>query len=195
MRKRVATAALGLALLCGAGRASAQGILPFALEARGGLTLPTSGLSSASGPDVGSAVSFNVNATYSPLPGISLYGGLGRDAFDCGDGCDLRGTGVDAGLRLSVPTLIPFPLRPWVKTGLLAHHLRGERSGGGARLSESDLALGWELGGGVTLNLLPPLTLTPGLRYRRLLPDLGPEFGGARPASYLVLDMALRLAP
>lgn len=187
MRIVLALGILVCSVLLGAASSAAAQLFPIALEARGGATLPIGDFASETEQAVDPSVGFEVNAALSVFPGVAFYGAYGQDRFVCGEECELTGEGFAAGMRLSVPGLIPIPLRPWARAGAIIHAMTLDS--GGAPLT-SDRAVGWEFGAGVTLKLLPTFTLTPGLRIRSYSPDL--ELLQDTDATYLTADVGLR---
>lgn len=190
-------------LMCG-GPAGAQGVLPFAVEVRGGGAMPTGDWNEEEAIDNG--VGFGANIQVSVAPMLSIYGGWERYAFplDTEEDPDFEGVEADAtdsGFRLGGQITVPLSglagASPFVFGGLTYGKMEVEASDGSSSISfESDGAVGFEVGGGVAISVAPMLSLTPAVRYRShsaefdAFQDLG---GEETTVSYVSLDVGLKL--
>lgn len=169
MKKLMTAGLVAAALGVGGTAAEAQGILPIAVEVRGGYAIPTGDLGDS---DVEDGLGFGVNAQLSVMPMLSVYGGWERYSFgiDMGD-TDADGDVVDSGFRVGLQAGLPFTpfigVSPFVFAGGIYNSTSLEGSGGGVSVSvDSDRSVGYELGGGLAIPVGPALQLTPAVRYR-----------------------------
>lgn len=192
MRKLVSSGVLVAALLA-VSEVQAQGILPFSLEARGGLAFPTGDFP---GGEAENGVGFGVNATFNFLPGVAVYGGWDRATFGAGDGvlgggdAEYVDQGFAVGGKLSLP-LAMMGMSPWVKAGALIRELDLEGDDG-ASLFLGDgpgRSTGFEAGLGVDIPLGLVLSFTPGVTYRTYKPDFGNNDASV---SYVDVSLGLR---
>lgn len=196
--KKIASGLLALAATAAlAGNAHAQipNFTPFALEVRGGVALPQGDLKEGDVFDTGYTT--GANLTYHFMPSLGAYVGFTRNsfAFKESDGGDadvkFNTSGIDAGLRLSVPTPL-IPIDPFVKAGVIYHKVELDSKGGNAT---TDPELGFEVGAGVGINILPKLQLTPAVSYSQFKVSADEDEGETESAnvSVLRLDIGLRL--
>jgi len=198
MKRLVSSGLLAVALVAAA-EVQAQGILPFSVEARGGLAFPTTDFPTGNG-GVGEAengVGFGVNATFSFLPGIAVYGGWDRVTFGAGDNVgggsesEFVDQGFAVGGKLSLPLGLLVGVSPWVKGGALIRTLDLQGDDGVSLFAddESGRSTGFEVGAGVDIPLGLVLSFTPGVTYRTYKPD----FGGTSDNSVSYVDVSLGL--
>jgi hypothetical protein len=151
------------------------------LEARGGGTVgnyhpAAAGLETVPGPTVTGALELAV-ARFA-----SLYLGLTGSRFGCEEGfcagqdVSVTSRGLAGGVRVHPPRL------PWVRVGLLSQALRID--GNGERESVGP-AIGYELGGGLTIPVAGRVRVLPGIAYRAA--------GDADRASTLSAELGLQL--
>ena len=194
MRKIYTLALLALGIV-GATPADGQ-VLPVALEARGGLAFPlndfpTGGAGGGEGAQAGAG--FGVNASFSFLPGLAVYGGWDRYAFGvdteggAGEDAEFVDKGFAVGGLLSLPVATLAGVSPWVRGGALFRTL--DLSDGGADLG-SERSTGFEVGGGVTIPLGLVLSFTPGVTYRAYSPQFGDDSEGS--VKYVDVSLGLR---
>jgi hypothetical protein len=150
-------------------------------EARIGATFPTGELED-NGLDTGLALGADVMYSLSPM--LTAYAGASRDAFKCDrseDECarDYWSGGFQAGLKYLLQRT--GDALPWVRGGLI-----GQKMDIGPR--DSDLSLGFEVGGGIDFDISPQLALAPALHFRRYEADFGP---GDLTVSYLTLSVGV----
>ena len=193
--KKIYTLALLALGVAGATPAEAQ-LLPFAVEARGGLAFPLDDFptDAAGGTEAAEGgVGVGVNGSFTFFPGLAVYGGWDRYAFgvDAASGAAEDAEFVDQGFvvggQLSLPLGALVGVSPWVRGGALFRTL--ELADGGAEL-QSERSTGFELGGGVTIPLGLILSFTPGVTYRTYKPDFGEGSDGA--AKYIDVSLGLR---
>jgi opacity protein-like surface antigen len=173
-----------------AGAAQAQ----FAVEGRVGGAIPM-------GDDFGDAASngfgLEANASFGILPLVDLYAGASWTRFGIeSDGedvdADFTDTGFFAGARVGLPA---GPIQPWVRGGVIYNQLEASGEDGGVSVSvESERAVGFEIGGGISFSVMPMVSITPGVRYRSYSPDFnfGDETGSAD-VNYLTIDVGARI--
>jgi hypothetical protein len=199
MKRLVSSGLLAIALVA-ASDAQAQGILPFSIEARGGLAFPTSDFPTGNG-GVGEAengVGFGVNAAFNFLPGVAVYGGWDRVTFGAGDtllgggDAEFIDQGFAVGGKLSLPLGLLVGVSPWVKAGALIRTLDLEGNEGESLFAgeASGRSTGFEVGAGVDIPLGLVLSFTPGVTYRTYKPDFGGESDDA--VSYVDVSLGLR---
>lgn len=174
-------AMLGLAL-------PAQAQQGMAVEVRGGAGVGNAA-EAAADFRLQPRAAFGASVSYALRPAVAVYAGYSRDAFGCGGGfCAGRGmtftsSGVEAGVRLS----LPVAAAPWLRAGVVRHTLDFASSppGGGPQAGSSGSGFGFEGGGGVEVRLGRSVSVTPGVRYLRhgagggvamLIGDVGVRF-------------------
>ncbi|MGH7457617.1 MAG: hypothetical protein ACREKN_00845 [Longimicrobiaceae bacterium] len=187
-RQLLAAAACALAILV-AHPARAQ---TFAVELRAGGGVGATE-SSGAGLELVPRPSFGLTVSYAPLVRLAVYAGYSRRSFGCesvfchGRGIDFTSSGPHAGVRFG------FPLagRPWLRAGVVVHHLEANAKEPPARES-SELAAGFEAGAGLAFGLTRRVTLTPGIGYTRYSATFGdqPKEG----VVLLVADVGLRIS-
>lgn len=190
--RKLALASCLIAALLPAGMAEAQGILPVAVEARGGLALPQGEWSDDAQADTG--FGYGLNARLQVFPLISIYGGWESYSFDTeAENVEAKDAGFRAGAQLSLPLSMLIGLSPHAFAGLIYNETSFEAEGSDVEF-EADSALGYEIGAGISFPLAPAFSLTPGVRYRTHSADLPAGEGTEEiDVSYLVLDVGLKL--
>ncbi len=165
----------GIAFLALAGTASAQ-TGRVAIEARGGVTFPSSELKS-----IGAGTGFAAAAVvvYNFDPRFSLYGGVNRDEFEG----NFSSTGAQAGLKFLMSR--EGSALPWLSAGLLDQRFK-------ARSASADMDVGWEGGGGIDFAVTNSLSLTPAVRYRSYTPVIN---GNHLDTNYVTATLAAHSAP
>lgn len=195
MKKLMTVGLVAAALGVGGTAAEAQGILPIAVEVRGGYAIPTGDLGDS---DVDDGLGFGINAQLAVMPMLSVYGGWERYSFSADTGAeDIDSDIVDSGFRVGVQAGLPFTpfigVSPFVFAGGIYNKTEVELSGGGASISgESDSSLGYELGGGLAIPLGPALQLTPAVRYRSHSVEVD-DVDTDSNMSYFTAEIGLRL--
>lgn len=170
MKHAAALLGAALATALSAGQAGAQivpNLTPFAVEVRGGIALPRGDWEdiASRGTTVGGSV------TYHAVPLLGFYAGYDRTTFGPsddfeefgGDG-DLVVSGLAAGVRLGIPTPL-IPIDPWIRAGAVYYSFDASGFDDPEAEFESDSSLGFEVGAGVGVNILPKIQLTPGVTY------------------------------
>jgi hypothetical protein len=182
MTKPATAGALLLACLSIPCAASAQaGRTSF--EARIGATFPA-GEFKDNGLETGLALGADLMYSLSPI--LTAYAGASRDAFNCDrseDEClrDYWSGGFQAGLKYLLQRT--GDALPWVRGGVV-----GQKMDIGPR--DSDLSLGFEVGGGIDFDISPQLALVPALHFRRYEADVGSD---DFTVSYLTLSVGAHL--
>lgn len=198
IRKLVAPALLlGAAL---AHPARAQSILPLSFEARGGVAIPTGDFDDGAGTgwSVGGAVFYRV------VPMVSVYGGFEHARFSTDSDADFEGIDsnlTDDGFRLGARFDVPFGaltgVSPWVEGGATFNrtsiHLSDDT--GSSVSVDSDRSVGFEVGGGLSFNVAPRISLTPGVRYRSHTADFGDTTDGPAKVdvNHLTVDLGVHI--
>jgi hypothetical protein len=159
----------------------------LAIEARGGITQPASGMDVDASTEGGYAT--EVSVTVSALPFVGLYGAWQKAQFDRENGGDesvITDEGWAGGVRVSVPT--PFiPIDPWIRAGVVSHELEaGGLTRGGAR------GVGVEVGGGLRFRLGRAVSLTPGVNWTRYSFDDDAVTDGKVNVEHLRVDVGVR---
>jgi opacity protein-like surface antigen len=180
MKKALSGALAALAVMALAGTAGAQ--LPFSLEARGGVALPTGDFADR----VENGVGYGATLSYLAAPRASLYAGYSQAEFNL-DNSDAEASdqGWEFGARIAFPGV---GFSPFVRGGVLVHEYEVES---GALEVEGDSELGFEVGAGAAFPLGPRVSVTPGVSYRQYSTEF-PVVGDQR-VSYLNLDVGLRI--
>jgi hypothetical protein len=193
--KKVFSCALLTAGVLAASSASAQSILPFSFEVRGGLGIKTEEFNQADTETTTASggVGVGANVAFDFLPGIAVYGSYDRYAFNANIGggvADAEEEYVDEGFAAGAKITPPIPgligFSPWVRGGVLFHTL--ELTGVD---EESGRSTGFEVGGGIDIPLGMVLSFTPGVIYRQYSPDYGDDASDAK-VSYFDLSLGLR---
>ena len=190
--KRAFSLALTAGVLAASG-ASAQSILPFSAEIRGGLGIKNgefresdTGTTTAPG-----GVGFGANAAFDFLPGVAIYAGYDRYAFNTA--IDSFGGSVDAeyvdqgfvaGARIAPPVGALLGFRPWVRGGVLFHDLELTEAN-----EKSERSTGFEVGGGIDIPLGMVLSFTPGVIFR----SYAPSFDGTDEGKVQYFDISMGL--
>jgi hypothetical protein len=149
----------------------------LSLEGRIGATIPTGDLSDG---DAGVGLALAAEAQYSFSPVLTGYFGVSRDAFSCDDDdfCrDAASSGIQGGLKFLLAR--DGARLPWVRLGLIGQSLD-------LGANESDLGLGFEVGGGVDIDVSPRFAVVPGIHFRSYSADFDP---GDVDVRYFVLSL------
>ena len=170
---------------------------PFAFQIRGGATAALAGFADdetgweeEAGPDR----SFGMGFTFPLSGGLGGYLGFSQHRFGCDPdvcpkGKDLITTGFDVALRYVVRR---EGIRPWLQAGLHTHRIEVEViEWAGVRSLHSEGGGGYEVGGGVLVEIGERISLSPGIRYGSGNVPFGnkPNMG----LRYLVVDLGLVL--
>jgi hypothetical protein len=188
--------AFSLALMAGilaTSSASAQSILPFSAEIRGGLGIKN-GEFRESDPDITTAsggVGFGANVAFDFIPGVAVYGGYDRYSFNAtvlGVDAEYVDQGFVAGARIAPPIKALLGFQPWVRGGVLFHDLELTDVN-----EKSDRSTGFEVGGGIEIPLGLVLSFTPGVVFRSYSPSFGGGDIGTADGSVQYFDVSMGL--
>jgi opacity protein-like surface antigen len=156
--------------------AAAQSVLPFSFEVRGGAAIPQ-------GDDFdGVSTGFSVGGTvhYQVAPMVGIYGGFEYAKFTFDDDSeDVDSNISDSGFRLGARFAIPLGamtgVSPWVEGGATFNQtsINLSNDGGNSVGVDSDRALGYEVGAGLSFAVAPKISITPGVRWRSHKADFG----------------------
>ena len=187
--KRAFSLAVAAGVLAAAS-ASAQSILPFSAEIRGGLGIKNGEFREAD-PDIVTAsggVGFGANVAFDFLPGVAVYGGYDRYSFNAtvqGVDAEYIDQGFVAGARIAPPLGALLGFRPWVRGGVLFHDLELTEVN-----EKSERSTGFEVGGGIEIPLGLVLSFTPGVLFRSYSPTIE---GAIEDGSVKYFDVSLGL--
>jgi hypothetical protein len=194
MRKLFSCALLSAGVLA-ASSASAQSILPFSFEVRGGLGIKTEEFnqSDTETTTASGGVGVGGNVAFDFLPGVAVYGSYDRYAFNANiqsAGTEVKEEYIDqgfaAGAKITPPVGAALGFSPWLRGGVIFHTL--ELTGVD---EESTRSTGFEVGAGINIPLGLVLSFTPGVIYRQYSPDYGDDASDAK-VSYFDLSLGLR---
>ncbi len=168
----------------------------FAFQIRGGRFEPSGDLRD---DEVGwkgetrGGVGFGMGFTFPIVGPLGTYVGFGQYRFTCQEGVcppdeKWESTGFDVALRYVLRQ--GNRLRPWLQVGLHTHRLRSElQESTGNREAHSHGGGGYEVGGGLLIQVGERMSLSPGIRYGRGEAPYS-DRGDIR-LRYLVLDLGL----
>jgi opacity protein-like surface antigen len=169
MKKTTGLLAL-MATLGFAAAANAQGTAPstpLSIEVRGGVAIPQGDLKDDG--DAKTGYTFGANATFQATPMFGVYAGWSRNSFGIEDTEDASfvDQGFDAGVKVSFAGG-SMPVSPFVRGGVVFHKLslQGEDEGVEVEI-ESDNAIGFDVGAGVSIPLGQRMSVTPALSYSK----------------------------
>lgn len=163
----------------------------LSLEFRGGYNFPMGDFDD-SGAE--SQFGFGADMIVSLNPALSVYGGWGRDQFDCencGDDDSYHSQGFEAGMKLLAPR--EEGMLPWIRAGAIFHDLSGEI--GGVEF-DSDNGFGFQGSVGVDIPLTHSFSVSPALRFQSWTAEFsGPlnAFQAEQDVRYLSLDVAAHI--
>ncbi len=194
VRRWIVAASLGWGLLLGPGLLSAQEGA-YAFQIRGGGTFPLADFRNDDQGwegETGTGTSLGMGFTFPLYWFFGGYLGFSQHRFACDEDVCWRGepwisTGFDVALRVVVGDR---RIRPWVQGGLHTHRIEGRVSEGKIiRNLHSEGGGGYEVGGGLLVQVGERMSLSPGVRY-----GSGDVPFSARPTMslrYLVFDLGL----
>jgi opacity protein-like surface antigen len=149
--------------------ASAQTVLPFSFEARGGVALPTGDFAD------GASTGWNLGGTvhYRVAPMVSVYAGyeyvsFAVDSLDDFEDVDVNviDQGFRAGARFDIPLAGLTRVAPWVEGGATLNQSSLKVSDSSTSVDlKSERKLGFEVGAGLSFAVAPKISVTPGVRY------------------------------
>ena len=134
MRKLVRTVIMLATLLSAATAANAQGILPIAVEGRGGYAIPQGDWNDSDA--LGNGFGYGLNLRLQIMPLISVYGGWDTYNFDVEDvdNADAKDSGLHLGGQISLPLSAVTGVSPFAFAGLIYNRTEmGIESGGALR--------------------------------------------------------------
>lgn len=174
---------------------AAQRLLPVSGEIRAGAAFPTGHAGSTAGTGYG----YGGSAKVGLAPFVSVYGSY--DEFDFGasgeGGPSLNDNGYALGGELSLPlvgTVVGFS--PWVRGGAAYRRLGySVPREGGRSTFYAERALGYEVGAGATVSMLPMLRVVPSVQYRSYAPEFGTpgQWPSGEDFSYVALTLGIAL--
>lgn len=137
-------------------------------EFRPGLSFPTDEIA---GSDVKTGFGFEITIAYNFSESLGAYAGWGWNEFRANDALgevnlDFEETGYTFGLQFIHPTGISS-LSYLVRAGTIYNHLEAEDNSGN-KIADTDHDFGWQLEGGVAIDLSGGFSLRPTIRYRSL---------------------------
>ncbi len=137
-------------------------------EFRPGLSFPTDEIA---GSDVKTGFGFELTIAYNFSESLGAYAGWGWKEFKANDALgvvnvDFEETGYTFGLQFMHPTWISS-LSYLLRTGAVYNHLEAEDNSGN-RIANTGHNFGWQLEGGVAIDLSGGFSLRPSIRYRSL---------------------------
>jgi outer membrane protein with beta-barrel domain len=203
MFRTITFAASALAMAAVPVAAQAGPVIPVAVEAHGGASIPggTWKDHAKSGVDYGVAVRYNFAQFF------GVYAGYDGRTFDLKPAALPNGaesgrvvdSGMRAGVQLSVPTLGVVPVQPFVEAGGLLNTTRYDYTAGTVtEIFTSNFGVGYEFGGGLALHVVPRVAVVPEVRYRSFKPGFNAQdsqFVTAEKISALSLDIGVRVRP
>ncbi len=186
MQVLVCAILLACAAVGNPGVAAAQSPLPISVEVRADAVFPIGDFADYvnTGVGIGGSVALQI------IPNIGLYGGYSRTTFDFDEIPNARAidSGFAVGLTAGLPGFSP-DFAPWVGAGVLIHDMEVE---GVQPEPIGDSSIGFEVGAGVAIPILPRVRLTPAVGFRRFTAPLP---GRAEAAiSYIGAGIGLNLA-
>lgn len=211
MQKSIVSALAALCAVAAARPAAAQTLptTPLSVEVRGGAAFPMGDFADERQGNAETGWGYGGNVSLQLNPALALYAGYDRfefpsDNFEVdlpGNVGDVDGKWIDSGFSGGVKLMLPLAtmsrLGPWVKGGVvyrkLGVNLDDERFDELEDELETDPALGFEVGGGLSLPLGPRVAVTPGVRYLSYSADPVDGGDGEVNVSHLTLDLGLSI--
>lgn len=143
----------------------------FAVEVNGGASFATNELS---GADLNTGAGFETILQYRFMPFTSVYGGWGWNHFNADDSfagadMDFEETGYVLGLQFKYP-IGNSPVSCFVRGGGLYNHIETENNDGDI-VNDTGHGFGWQLAGGVEVNLGKNWSIAPGIKFNSLSRD------------------------
>ncbi len=174
MRTRIITT-LALAILFTTQAMAQEKEKRFGFELSGGASFATTELN---GTDLNSGLGFEGIFHYRFMPHTGVYAGwgwnkLGADESFAGDDVCFEETGYVLGLEYK-HAFGNSPVSYFLRAGGLYNHIEIENSDGDI-IADSGHGLGWQLAGGIDVNLGKNWSLTPGVKFNSLSRDIDLE--------------------
>ena len=160
----------------------------FGLELNGGAAMATSRISEEkANPGFG----FEGILQYRVLPFTAIYGGWGWnrlvvDESFAGTDARFEETGYVFGLQFRHP-VGKLPMNYFLRAGGLYNHIEIENTDGDI-IHDSGHGLGWQVAGGLDINLGSKWSLAPGVKFNSLTTEINDE-GIIRPISHNYLSV------
>jgi hypothetical protein len=196
-RARAALVVLAFVMACFAGAPAHAQVRP-GVDLRAGVAMPLDMNDFCCFPQgaLERGTSFSLHLGFPAGPRAGMYLGFAQHTLECGLACteasDLVSTSWVLGVRVE-PILGPRLVSPWLKLGLLFDRTEADFPNG--PLSErrtSSIALGPELGAGLSIRLAERVSLSPGARFVRV--DASFRNGGDVLIKMIAADVGLSLA-
>jgi hypothetical protein len=194
VRTWIVASLVGWGLCVGSGTVSGQEG-PYAFQIRGGGTWPLGAFQDdALGweEEAGSGPSLGMGFTFPLFRFVGGYLGFSQHRFACDEDVCPEGrpwisTGFDVALRV---VLGDERTRPWIQGGLHTHRIQGRiLEDGQVRKLNSQGGGGYEVGGGVLVQIGERMSLSPGIRYGS--GEVPFSIQPTMELRYLVLDLGL----
>jgi opacity protein-like surface antigen len=196
-------------LLSSALGVSAHAQSRFTVEVRAGAGMPTGGFGADQTIDTNGAcclhnsIGWNVTGSllYALTQNLQLYAGVRHDDFSVSNPAGSTpwhpvDDGVAAGVRLGCPTRVAMVFRPFAEGGVVLSNAR--TAGPDSYTTPTDPRAGFEVGGGVAVDVAPRFSLTPAIRYRKHKAHVRASqgFPGAdADVAYLSMDVGVQFRP
>lgn len=140
----------------------------FGIEINGDVSFATSEIN---GAKLNTGMGFETILQYRLFPYTSVYGGWGWNNFGAnesfaGTDANFEETGYILGLQFKHP-VGNSPLSYFVRAGFLYNHIETENNDGEI-VSDSGHGPGWQVAGGIEVDLGKNWSLAPGLKYNNL---------------------------
>lgn len=151
----------------------AQNVTPkFGIELNGGASFATSKLA---GAELKTGIGFEGTFHYNFIPELGIYAGWGwnknkSDLSFAGSDCDFEETGYVFGLQYNRP-FGESAVNWYVRAGGLYNHIEVENKEGDI-IADTGHGIGWQLAGGLQVDLGKNWSLTPGLKFNSLSRDV-----------------------
>ena len=140
----------------------------FGVEINGDVSFA---ISEVSGAKLNTGLGFETILLYRFMPFTSVYGGWGWNNFNAdqsfaGSDVDFEETGYILGLQFKHP-IGSSPVSYFARAGLLYNHIETENNEGEI-VSDSGHGVGWQVAGGIEVEMGKNWYLAPGLKYNNL---------------------------
>ena len=161
-------AAIVISVLLSANSYAQENAKRFGFELNSGLSVATKKID---GADLKPGFGFEGSLSYRFMPHLGVYGGWGWNRFAAdnsfaGNDACFEETGYVFGLNFQHP-IAGSNLSYYVRGGGLYNHIETENAGGDI-IHDSKHGYGFQLAGGIDINLGSNWSLTPGLKFNSL---------------------------
>ncbi len=169
---------------------------PWTAELRGGVAVPTIDVVGDLGTGNGFALEASISYRFVPFLGAYVASdmvGFNPETSFAGPDVDFDGTGYAAGLRFEHPVTEAVPFDVWVRAGVRYDHLELEDASG-ETIAGTGRDVGFEVGGGLAVQVADAWSVTPGVRYRAVTHDvqLSPSRTEEADLRHVVVDLGVR---